>query len=349
MEYDYSIKVISEKDLIDAGCFNIPQIIKECEEVLIEYVNNQIIFPEKISVIFDSKVQNRINCLPAAITNENIYGMKWVSVFPDNPYKKNKANLSAVILLSELETGYPVALLEGGMCTDLRTAAVGAIASKYLARKNSKSIGIIGAGEQAKSHLLAIKSVFPRLRICRIASRTHESEIKFINQMKKFLPDVEFIACKSDYEKAIVDSDIIVTAISGQKKILQAQWIKEGAFYIHVGGLEDDFNVPKKASKIVCDDWYTVKHRTQTISQMYKLGLLKDEDIYANIYELIANKKKGRENDHEFIYFNSVGLSFIDIKVANWMYSKALDSNVGKDILMKNESIFDYGINNFEI
>ena len=349
MNYNYDIKIISEKDIIDAGCFNLPAIINICEEVLLEYNDGKTIFPEKVSTIFNEEKQNRINCLPAGILPENIYGMKWVSVFPNNPVVAGVPNLSAVILLSELITGYPIALLEGGICTNLRTAAVGAIAAKYLARKDSVSIGIIGAGEQAKSHLLAIKSVLPHIQKCKVASRSITSETAFIENMQQFVPDLEFISCNSDYQEAVKDADIIVTAISGQEKILQSEWIKDGTFYIHVGGLEDDFSVPIKATKIVCDDWNTVKHRTQTISQMHKLGLLKDEDIYANLSDLILSKKAGRENDQEFIYFNSVGLSFIDIKVAIWMYKKVLDAGLGVTAKIKEDSIFDYGLNNFVI
>lgn len=343
MKENYSIRIISEDDLLNAGCFNLKEIINVCEEAFRDYSNNKVVFPDKVSVIFDEDTQNRINCLPAATLAENVYGMKWVSVFPSNPQMHNKPNLSAVILLSELETGYPFALMEGGMCTNLRTASVGAIAAKYLAKSNATTIGIIGAGEQAKSHFLAFKTVLPNLKKCKVASRTSKSEQKFIEQMSKFYPDVEFVRCDSICKDAVEDADIVVTAISGQEKILQAEWIKDGAFYCHVAGLEDDFDVALKASKIVCDDWETVKHRTQTISQMYILGLLKDEDIYANLYELINSEKVGRENDNEFIYFNSVGLSFIDIKVANWMYSKVLEHKLGKEVEVKSESIFDRG------
>ena len=175
MDYNYSIKVISEDDLLHSGCFNMKKIIQVCEQALRDYRNGNFIFPDKVSVVFDQKSQSRINCLPAGILSENIYGMKWVSVFPDNPHWRNRPNISAVILLSELISGYPVALLEGGMCTTLRTAAVGAIAAKYLAKKSSEIIGIIGAGELAKAHLLAFKTIFPALKECRISSRTNES------------------------------------------------------------------------------------------------------------------------------------------------------------------------------
>lgn len=342
MKTNLNIKVLTQEELIKAGCFNVPASIEICEKALIDYVKGDIIFPDKISVVFDKETQNRINCLPAAVLSEKVYGMKWVSVFPENPTKRQIQNLSAVILLSELESGFPVAFMEGTLCSNLRTAAVGAIAAKYLASKKSEVIGFIGAGEQAKAHFLAMKEVLPQIKVCKVASRTSVSEEKFINQMKKFYPDVEFVACSGCCQMAAGDADIIVTAISSQEKVLQAEWIKEGAFYCHVAGLEDDFAVPLKASKIVCDDWNVVKHRTQTISQMYSQGILADKDIYANLSEIILGEKPGRENEKEFIYFNSVGLSYLDVSLSNWMYKTANSLGLGSWITMQEKSMFDF-------
>ena len=339
---ELNMKIISHENLIEAGCFDVNECIKVCEDAFWKYASGDVIFPEKVSVVFDQCTQDRINCLPAGILSEKVYGMKWVSVFPQNPKERKIPNLTAVTLLSDLETGFPIAFLEGSLCSNLRTAAVGAIGAKFCARKDSRVIGFIGAGEQAKTHFLSMKAVCPQITKCKVASRTHQSEEKFAEQMKKFHPEVEFVMCRGNYEEAARDSDIIITAISGQEKLLQADWIDPGTFYCHVGGLEDDFLVPKKADKIVCDNWEVVKHRTQTISQMYKLGLLSDEDIYANLDELVTGRKKGREYDHEFIYFNSVGMSFVDIALANWMYKKVMEFGNGLDIKMKSKSMFDF-------
>ena len=347
MNNKIEMKLITQRDLIKAGCFNFKEALKVCENAFIEYANGNIIFPDKISVIFNEQNQSRINCLPAAIKTKNVYGMKWVSVFPENPQKYDVQNLSACIILSELQKGFPKVFMEGTLCSNMRTATVGAIAAKYLARKNSKTIGFIGSGEQAKSHFLAFMNVMDNLEVCKVSSRSKESINKFIMQMEKFYPNVEFIDCGNDYKEA-ANSDIIVTAISSQEKVLKAEWIKKGTFYCHVAGLEDEFEVAQKADKIVCDDWSVVKHRTQTISQMYKQGLLKDSDIYANIYEIIIKNKKGRENDDEFIYFNSVGLSYLDISLSNWMYEKCVEKNVGQEILLQEKLMFDYNINDIK-
>lgn len=341
---ELKIRIITQQDLLKAGCFNIPESITVVENALRKHVDGKVIFPDKISVIFDDLTQNRINCLPAGIIDENVYGMKWVSVFPNNPHLFGLQNVSAVTLLSELKYGFPKAFMEGTLCSNLRTAAMSAIAAKYLANQKSEVIGFIGAGEQAKTHLMSMLSVLPSLRICKVSSRTLKSEQSFITQMSSFYPNIEFIACNSLYELAAINSDIIVTAISGQEKILQAEWIKKGALYCHVGGLEDDFSVAHKADKIICDDWAVVKHRTQTISQMYRLGELLDSDIYANLEDIIVGKKIGRTSDSEFIYFNSVGLSYVDVMIANHMYNKVIEKKIGKEIIFQEKSMFDISL-----
>lgn len=341
MEYSRDICILSQDDLIKAGCFNMAAAVKVCEEALREYAEGKVIFPDKISVIFNEETQDRINCLPAGLRSKKVYGMKWVSVFPENPHKQDLPNLSAVVLLSEMVTGFPVAFMEATLCSNMRTAAMSALAAKYLAVENPETIGFIGAGEQAKSHFLAMKTIFPSLKVCKVSSRTEASEMRFVEQMQKFHPDTHFVVCKSDYCAAAKNADIIVTAISGQEKVLQAEWIKDGALYCHVGGLEDDFAVAKKASKIVCDSWNVVKHRTQTISRMYKQGLLADDDIYADLHELVIGEKPGRENNQEFIYYNGVGLSYIDVALANWMYETATGKGFGQTIQLMDRSMFD--------
>lgn len=293
--------------------------VKLVEESFMIYDKENVILPDKISQIFNETSQERINCMSASLLDEQISGVKWVSVFPNNP-KRGLKNVSGIIVLSNTENGYPLAIIDGTEITSIRTAAVGACAVKYLARQNSKTIGFIGAGKEARMHFKIIKSVMPLINKCYISSRTNSTVSNFIDEMKDVYKDVEFINCGNKYQEAIVDSDIIVTATSTQDDILKAAWIKKGATYIHVGGWEDEFDVVSKADKIICDRWESVKHRGQTVCRMYKKGLLHDSDIYADFNEIISFKKIGRSNDDEFIYFNSVGLAFIDIYFAKYVY-----------------------------
>lgn len=331
---------LSQDDLINAGCFNMKLAIDAAEKGLLAFHNNEVLFPEKIVQIFNEETQERINCLPASFLPEKICGVKWVSVFPPNPVKYGAQNLSALIVLSEIEKGFPIAVMEGTLCSNLRVAVMGALAAKYLARKDSKSIGFIGAGEQAKMHLLSMKAVLPELEECRVSSKLESEEQVFIEEMKKILPDMKFIAAKTDSRVAMEGADVLVTATSAQAPLLKAKWMKPGAFYSHIGGWEDEYAVAINCDKIVCDDWETVKHRTQTLSRMYKDGVLNDTGIYANLIDLITGEKKGRENDTEKTYFNAVGLSYVDIAIAMALYEKAKSQSAGQKMSLQSQMIF---------
>lgn len=320
------MKVISHKNQVDAGCFDIALGIETAEKALQLFHDGDVIFPDKVSQIFSQEEQTRINCLPATIHSQEVCGMKWVAVFPPNPTRYNCPNLNASILLSEIRTGYPIAFMDATLCSDLRTAAVSAVAAKHLARKDSEVIGFLGSGEQAKMHLLAMAHVLPNLKKCKVASRNPESELQFLKQMQPLVPNIKIEACNGNFEKAARESDVVVTAISAQLPLLKAAWLKDGVYYNHVGGWEDEYAVPKIMDKIVCDDWNSVKHRTQTISRLYQAGELKDEDIYADLHNIVAGVKPGRENNNEKIYFNPVGLSYVDVALANEFYKRVCES-----------------------
>lgn len=334
-----SIFVINQNNIINAGCFDYPSAILCTEQIIKDYAAGKVAFPDKVSQIFDADTQDRINCLPATLTEQKVCGVKWVSVFPSNN-SKGLQNLSAVIILSSTETGFPLAFMEATLCSNLRTAAVSAVAAKYLSVKEPEAIGFVGAGQQARFHFGAMLSTFASIKKCYVSSRTRKSEQSFVNSLRNNYPDVEFICCNSDYETAVSNADILISAISGQSPIIKADWIQKGTLYIHIGGWEDEFDVVRKADKIICDNWESVKHRTQTVSRMYKAGLLTDSDLYCDIDELVSQKKVGREKDDEFIYFNAVGLSYVDIALANSIYKVCLKNNEGTFIPLQSENIF---------
>ena len=335
------IKTISQEDVAAIFKGNADAIYGIIEDSFKKYLADDIIMPDKISQIFDEASQNRINCMPATLIDEKICGMKWVSVFPSNA-PKGVQNVTGIILLSELETGFPIAVIDGTLSTKMRTAAVGCTAAKYLAPSKVETIGIIGAGEEARMHFTLLKHMFPTIKECRVSSLNTEIEQGFIDKFKGIVPDVKFVTCNNDSHLCASGADIIVTAISGQSPVLKAADITKGGLYIHVGGWEDEYGVAQKANKIVCDEWEVVKHRSQTLCRMYKAGLLKDEDIHANLSELIAGTKVGRENDDEFIYFNSVGLSYIDINFANYIYEEAKKRGLGQNVVMAENNVVDY-------
>lgn len=340
--HEIHCRYFSQEDLLAGGCLDVNMAMDAAESAIRAFDAGQVLFPEKIVQIFNDDTQERINCLPATFTDRKICGVKWVSVFPPNPVKHGIQNLSAVIILSEIEHGFPIAFMEGTLCSNLRVGSIGGLAAKHLARPNSESIGFIGAGEQAKMHLIAMKTALPSLNECRIAAKLDSEEDQFVREMSAILPDLKFVKAGTDLGKSVEGADVIVTATSAQAPLLKAKWFKPGAFYSHVGGWEDEYDVAKCCDKIVCDDWETVKHRTQTLSRMYKDGELTDDDVYGNLSDLITGKVPGRESDDERVYFNAVGLAYVDVGIAIAMYERAAEAGLGQDLQIQHEMIFEH-------
>ncbi len=340
--HEIKCRFFSQEDLLGAGCLDIHMAMQAAERAIRAHHAGEVLFPEKIVQIFNDETQERINCLPATFVNEKVCGVKWVSVFPPNPVRHGIQNLSAVIILSETEHGFPIAFMEGTLCSNVRVGTMGAIAAKYLARPDSTSIGFIGAGEQAKMHLIAMKTAIPSLSVCRVGAKEPDEERQFVEEMSAILPEITYEMAETDLQRAVGDADVIVTATSAQAPLLKADWVKPGAFYSHVGGWDDEYGVAKICDKIVCDDWETVKHRTQTLSRMYKDGELTDSDVHCDLVDLITGSKPGRESDDERIYFNAVGLAYVDVAIAIAMYERALEAGMGQDLQVQHEMIFEH-------
>jgi len=342
-DHKITFTYLSQEDLLEAGCFDIGLAMEVAEKTMLAFENNRIMFPEKIVQIFDQSSQDRINCLPATLLDDKICGVKWVSVFPKNPQLHDAQNLSAVFVLSEIEKGFPIAVMEGTLASNMRVAAMGGVAAKHLSREDSEVIGFIGAGEQAKMHLLSMKAVRPRLKECRVAAKTAKEEQQFIEELSPLFPEMNFVATNTYGRAAMEDADILVTATSAQAPLLKASWMKPGAFYSHIGGWEDEYEVAQQCDKIVCDDWESVTHRTQTLSRMYAEGLLSSADIHADLHELVSGHKPGRESNDERIYFNAVGLAYVDVAIGLSMYQRAIDAGSGKKLDLQQCMIFEHG------
>lgn len=341
-DHNINFTYLSQEDLLKAGCFDINMAMDVAEKTMLAFETHRIMFPEKIVQIFDQSTQDRINCLPATLLDDKICGVKWVSVFPRNPSLFDAQNLSAIFVLSEIEKGFPIAVMEGTLASNMRVAAMGGIAAKYLSREDSEVIGFIGAGEQAKMHFISMKAVRPGLKECRVAAKTIDEEQQFIRELSPLFPDMAFVGANTHGRAAMQDADILVTATSAQAPLLKADWMKPGAFYSHIGGWEDEYEVAQQCEKIVCDDWETVTHRTQTLSRMYAEGLLSGADIHADLHELVSGKKAGRESDNERIYFNAVGLAYIDVAIALAMYQRAASKGSGQELDLQQCMIFEH-------
>ncbi len=284
------------------------------------------------SYLYYTAYNGDLRTMPAYLEEENITGVKIVNVHPGNPDRGLPTVMALIVLISP-ETGAPVAIMDGTYLTDIRTGAAGGIAAKYLARKDSKVIGIIGVGNQAKTQLEALVEVFEP-ELVRITSRTKESCERFIREMAGVTP------CEIRYEESIekvCNCDILVTTTPTRKPIVKAQWIKEGTHINAIGadavGKEELDPELLIRSKIVVDDIVQALHSGEVNVPLSK-HYISENDIHAQLGEVITGLKPGRTSEEEITIFDSTGLAIQDVASAHLVYERAVSKKLGRQVRM---------------
>ncbi|MBT6049653.1 MAG: ornithine cyclodeaminase family protein [Candidatus Scalindua sp.] len=264
-----------------------------------------------------------LRSMPAYINapGMNIAGIKSVTVHPDNHKKFDLPTVMATILLTDPRNGFNIAVLDGTHITNIRTGAAGGVATKYLSRKNSKVMALIGAGAQAYTQLHHIM-LTRKLKEVRVHARSEASMNKFCVEMSKEYPKVTFLP-KPDGKKACRGADIITATTPARKPIIKKSWIDPGTHINGIGadaaGKQELETALTKSCKIVIDEWQQASHSGE-INVPVSRGKLRKKDIHAELGEIIAGEKKGRTSDNEITLFDSTGLAIQDVSTAFVVY-----------------------------
>jgi len=276
-----------------------------------------------------SSTRGRINGLCASLAGEApAMGMKWVASFPANRMR-GLPRASALIILNSPETGLPLAIMDGTVISAMRTGAVTALGLRYLAPRGSRKAGVIGAGVQAHTQILALITALPDLEEIAVVNRSPErAEALAEDCHKRWHAPV--VPVRSIAE-AMKDADVAITATSAQEPLMRAKDIKSGALTIQLAGHECEFELVSQCQKMVTDSWDVIKHRgITTPALMHAEGLLRDEDIHANLGQLTLGLKPGRENEDERIHFFHIGMGVEDIAWAWQVYRISCERGLGQ-------------------
>jgi alanine dehydrogenase len=259
--------------------------------------------------------------MPAALPGAA--GMKWVNVHTGNP-AKGLPTVMAVLIYNDPATGYPLAIMDATEATAFRTAATSAIASKYLARKDSRTLGIVGAGRQSYYHIIAHQQIFKlnEIRVWDILPGATERLIESLKNMPIKKCSIE----------EVVKADIVCTLTPAQHPVVEKKWLVPGTHINAVGadaeGKEELEPAILNEALLVVDDLRQASHAGE-INVPVSKGLLKKDQIYAELGEIIAGRKKGRTDNQTITLFDSTGLAIEDIAVAKLLYNKALKTGTG--------------------
>jgi ornithine cyclodeaminase/alanine dehydrogenase len=266
-----------------------------------------------------------MNAMPAYLGDADIAGIKWAGGFQEN-WKTGLPFISAIILLINPRNGVFVAIMDGAHITALRTGAASAVCAKYLARKESSVVGIIGAGVQGRTHLRALHHLF-KLKDVRVMDVKEGAAEAYAREMKT--ETGLNISPNKSYREVVEGADIICTLTTADEPMVQKEWLKKGSLVISAGSYQElDPKVVLSADKIVVDSWAQTSHRGE-LARLVEAGKLGEKNIHAEIGEILAGKKKGRERDDEDILAIPIGLGSLDIGCAFEVYQKALAKKVG--------------------
>lgn len=264
-----------------------------------------------------------IHAMPAFIPALQSAGIKWVSGYPDNQ-KRGLPYITGLLILNDVETGIPYSVMDCAWITAYRTGAASALAARYLARPESKTAGILACGVQGRTNLEALKVLFPIERV--YAYDIHpDQQQHYVDEMSAKL-NVEIIGVK-EAKQAVVESDLVVTSgpiLKHPTPTIQKDWLQPGAF-----GSAVDFDSYWSAGALSQVDRISTDDHAQF--QYYKsVGYFQTTpDPYADLGEIVAGLKPGRQNPKERTLAINLGLAMDDMAVAPEIYRRAKGMGIG--------------------
>ncbi|MBY2915120.1 ornithine cyclodeaminase family protein [Rhizobium leguminosarum] len=278
----------------------------------------------------DPSFHGHFNVLRGYVAPLNLAGVKIVGDFVDN-YKLGYPSEFGVLNLFDPRTGVPKAILDATVITDMRTGAVTALGAKHLARKRSKVLGHIGARGTAYWNVRLLNHLFDFDEI-RVHSRRPESRDAFGAKLEQDLG--KKITVTDNWRDCVEGADIIVEAsrLSEPEPMLRTEWIKKGAFVVPYGTMSAvELSLTDIMDKLVVDDWGQCKGgKFGSLRAHVDAGKLSAETLHAELGQIVAGLKPGRQSDDETILLWHRGLSLSDIALGHALLTKAHAVNIGQ-------------------
>jgi ornithine cyclodeaminase/alanine dehydrogenase-like protein (mu-crystallin family) len=268
-----------------------------------------------------------IGLMPAQRAGDNpLYSLKTVCVFPDNPQRGLDAHQGTVTLFDG-ETGVVQAVMNASAITAIRTAAVTAVATRLLAREDTRKLTILGAGVQARAHLESMPAV-----------RRFENVVLYSPTAghAAALAEEFGVDAAASAEEAVRDADVVVTATNAAAPVIERSWLKEGAHLNAVGGRPPQMTEldPETlaAAALFVDRRESAESEAGDYRRALEEGAIGPDHIRAEIGEVLIGAKPGREDDEQLTMFRSLGLAVEDLAAAEYVVQRARETGAGVEV-----------------
>jgi ornithine cyclodeaminase/alanine dehydrogenase len=318
---EQQILYLSKKEVAETG-LTMPEVIEAVEQAFRAKGEGKVEMPPKPGV--HPKLNSFIHAMPAYIAATGALGLKWVSGFPENR-ERGLPYISGLVVINDPDTGLPLAVMDCVWITAMRTGAATAVAARYLARQDSRILGVLGGGVQGFSNLEALKVLFAIERV--VVFDIDEGQLeRYEQRVRSRWPEVE-IQRAAEPRQAVEGVDIVVTAgpiVRPPHATIKAGWLSEGAFASMV-----DFDsywsgeALAEVDKFATDDIPQLEHY-RTLGYFQSIP-----SIYAELGELVTGKKPGRQTRGERTVACNLGLAIDDLATAPLVYRRAVEKGLG--------------------
>lgn len=307
------------------------EIIGAVESALAAQGRSETVIEPRVHLVPESSNKGHFNVLRGYVKPLGVAGVKTVGDFVDN-YHRGLPSELAVLTLHDPETGAPKAILDASAITDMRTGAMTAIGARYLARRNAKVLGHIGARGTAYWNVRLLDHLFDFAEI-RVHSRRAESRQAFARRLAQDLGK-EVVATGS-WQDCLEGADILVEAsrLPQPEPHFRTEWVKAGAFVVPYGTMSAvEITLVDVMDKIVVDDWGQCgpDRPFGALRRHVDEGRLTRDTLYAELCEIVAGLRPGRERDDETNLLWHRGLSTTDIALGAAMVDKAAGMGIGQ-------------------
>ncbi len=268
--------------------------------------------------------------MPSYIEEPEAAACKWVSIREQNRERFDLPTVFSILVYTHPETGFPLAICDGSYHTVMRTGAAAAVSAKWLARKDSKVLAIVGAGHMAEGALATCNEVFAWERVS-VWSRSRATLDSFLESQRPKYPGQD-IRGSRELEEVVTGADVVVTVTPARSPIVKDAWIKPGTHIAAVGadkeGDQELEGTILQRARVFVDDIRQCRTDGE-INVPLSRGLIKEADIAGEIGEVVVGRKEGRVTDDDITVFDSTGIALQDSATVPLEYERAVAAGVG--------------------
>jgi ornithine cyclodeaminase/alanine dehydrogenase-like protein (mu-crystallin family) len=330
---------LSQEDVVAADGLDMAACMETISETLSLHWRGETIAPPKAAIHWSDDIDTdekmgRIMAMPAWVGGSTrMTGLKWIPSVPTNPARGLPRGIG-LIVLSDPDTGLPVAVIEGTVCSAMRTGAVSGVAARLLARPGTRTLALIGAGVQARTQWMALSLALPGLEEVRLYDLDEPKARRFAVEHEG-----PFTIAGSA-EEACRGADVVVPATMAPEPFIPGDWLAPGSLVISVSSLDIAVDAVAQADLVVADDLsHETAHPSRPLTRAEAAGVLAPGDV-VQLGAIIAGDHPGRTGPGERIVVSPVGMGIEDVAEGTRVYRNALARGIGTRLAVWNEPIW---------